>query len=126
MIAADAALEARWLPLDRLYYQPDEHGIGLNTNQVWHYVDLLLDPTRATDPIVVVPDGDRYRITNGRHRWIAAHLAGRRTIAAVVAGPPAPSAPPDLAAVLESLRDRLMALELAWQFVPVPASAPRA
>jgi len=40
--------------------------------------------------------------------------------------PAARGAPPDQAAVLESLRDRLMALELAWQFVPVPPSAPRA
>lgn len=86
MITRAANLTACWLPLESCSYVPDEHGIGLDEAQVLRYAALLREqPEQATDPIVVVAECDgRYRITNGRHRWLAAHLAGRQRIAAVV------------------------------------------
>lgn len=88
MIPRDAPCSVQHLPLELCYYIPSQHGIGLNRDQVLHYAELLCKLVgQTTDPIVVVRDPEgHYCITNGRHRWIAAHLAGRRTIAAIVVG----------------------------------------
>jgi ParB-like chromosome segregation protein Spo0J len=58
---------------------------GMNFLQLGHYAYLLRATNENLDPIVVeaLQDGT-YRITDGRHRAIAALIAGRPHVAAVV------------------------------------------
>ncbi|WP_250029774.1 ParB/RepB/Spo0J family partition protein [Paractinoplanes maris] len=55
----------------------------------WAVIGLWVTHQRKTSspidpPITVRPEGDYYRIVDGRHRTIAGHLAGRDAIAAIV------------------------------------------
>lgn len=58
---------------------------GMNYLQVGHFAYLLRSTTEDLDPILVqaLPDGS-YRITDGRHRAIAALIAGRPDVLAIV------------------------------------------
>lgn len=55
----------------------------------WAVIGLWVARQRKTSdpvdpPIVLRPEGDHYRITDGRHRFLAAVIAGRDAIAATV------------------------------------------
>jgi hypothetical protein len=84
VIAADAHLEVRWLDTTDLVPQLTEHQLDLD--QVRRYVAMLDRPDGAhtTPPEVqALPDG-RYRILNGRHRWVAHVSLGRPLIRCLV------------------------------------------
>lgn len=58
---------------------------GMNFLQLGHFAYLLRATNEDLDPVTVeaLPDGT-YRLTDGRHRAIAALIAGRPHVSAVV------------------------------------------
>lgn len=68
------------LPLDRLLMPPN-----MPAGMDWAVIGLWVCRFRKTPqpcdpPILVRPEGDYWRIRDGRHRTIAAHIAGRTDI----------------------------------------------
>jgi hypothetical protein len=84
VIPRNATLHAAWLPIDRIVVRHADHDLPMNIERITMYRNLLRDEAQSTDPIVVVPAGDVYRVTNGRHRFMAHMVAGRDVIAAVI------------------------------------------
>lgn len=82
MIGRTANLSAAWLDIADVCVAPGE---ARNINRVRFYLNLLLQhPELATGPVAVQPEGNRYRLLDGHHRFLAHILAGRQRIAAVI------------------------------------------
>jgi hypothetical protein len=70
------------LPLDRLVFLRNVPA-GMDWAVIGFWVCRFRKTADPCDPpIDVVPDGHVYRVTDGRHRTMAAYIAGRTSIAA--------------------------------------------
>lgn len=69
------------VPLDRLLY-PEPVSAGMNYLVVASFMYRYRGTNEHLDPITVTAEGDLWRITDGRHRAVAAMMAGRKTILA--------------------------------------------
>jgi hypothetical protein len=71
------------VPLDRLLLKPNVSA-GVSP---WVLLSLA-HMYRSTDgdapPITVRPEGDHYRVLDGRHRFLASVIAGRPTVLATL------------------------------------------
>lgn len=57
---------------------------GMNVLKLMHYAYWLRSQTADLEPIVVTPDaGGSWRVHDGRHRAVAALIAGRPDVLAV-------------------------------------------
>lgn len=61
---------------------PDNH-CGMDMAQVQVYTELLLEGQQLP-PVLIMQDGDRCWLIDGRHRFLAHIIAGRNVIGAVV------------------------------------------
>lgn len=83
MIPLDATLTACRLYVSRIVLTP--HDVPMDADTVRHYRNLLRDnPHLDTDPIVVVPHNGSYTPTNGRHRYLAHVMVGRKVVPVVI------------------------------------------
>lgn len=55
---------------------------GMDWSVIGHFAMTMRKTTEDPDPIRVAPVGDHYRISDGRHRFIAAVIAGRPDVLA--------------------------------------------
>lgn len=58
---------------------------GCNDSLIVHLSYMLRSTNEDPPPIVLDRDGDGWRVRDGRHRFIAAVMAGRRDVLAVTA-----------------------------------------
>ncbi|MCX7973011.1 MAG: ParB/RepB/Spo0J family partition protein [Candidatus Aminicenantes bacterium] len=75
----------RWaeLDIDQLRPSPDQPRMKLSQKSLEELAASIKE-TGVIQPIVVVPEGDYYRIIVGERRWRAAQLAGLRKIPALI------------------------------------------
>jgi len=71
------------VPLHMIRVRPNVTA-GMNLLVVAVLVQLMRCSTDDPDPALVVPDGDGWRVTDGRHRYVAALMAGRPDLLCVV------------------------------------------
>jgi hypothetical protein len=69
--------------VDRILIAPNV-AAGMNPLVVMSLAYLYRSTTEDVAPIVVRREGEHYRITDGRHRYFASVIAGRRRVLAVV------------------------------------------
>lgn len=69
--------------VDRILVPPNVAS-GMNPLVVMSLAYLYRSTTEDAPPITVTRDGRNYRITDGRHRYIASVIAGRRRVLAEV------------------------------------------
>jgi hypothetical protein len=69
------------IPLDRLVLKPNVSA-GANILVVASLAHMLRSTTGDPPPITVRAEGDLYRILDGRHRFLAAVMAGRADVLA--------------------------------------------
>lgn len=69
--------------VDRILVPPNLPA-GMNPLVVMSLTYLYRSTTEDAPPIVVRREGRNYRITDGRHRFMASVIAGRRRVLAVV------------------------------------------
>lgn len=71
--------------VDRILVPPNMPA-GLNPLVVMALTHHYRATTEDADPITVTREGRNYRITDGRHRYLASVIAGRRRVLAHVDG----------------------------------------
>lgn len=74
------------MPIDRLLLGRNPPA-GMNALLLMHLVYDLRSTAEDHDPIIVTPDLQYWRITDGRHRAMAALIAGRPDVLAVLERP---------------------------------------
>lgn len=79
----ETTTEARLIPLDRLLW-PEPVVAGCNYLVIASLTYLYRGSNEHTTPILVRPEGDYWRITDGRHRAIASMVAGRKAVLALI------------------------------------------
>jgi len=68
------------IPLHRILMPPNMPA-GMDWSVIGHFVMLLRKLPQPVDPpIEVEAEGDYWRIKDGRHRFVAANIAGRTVI----------------------------------------------
>jgi hypothetical protein len=82
MIPSNSNLEIKRLPLDKVFVA-SFHDFNPEALQN-HYNELIGKPTEELHPIVVRLEGDKYRVEDGRHRYMATWMAKRDLIACVI------------------------------------------
>ena len=74
---------AKRIRVDRLLVPPNLPA-GMNVLVVMSLVYMYRSTTEDAPPITVRREGRNYRITDGRHRYMASVIAGRRRVLAYV------------------------------------------
>ncbi len=86
MIHPNQPTTATMLPVWRLYttdYAP------MDVGRVAYYVGLMEGNEDAPGLMLVWPDGSgRYKVIDGRHRWLAHVIRGRKLARVVIVGSP--------------------------------------
>lgn len=72
--------------LERLLFKPNAPA-GMNPLVVMSLAYMLRSNVNDPDPVVLAPEGDNYRILDGRHRAVAAMIAGRSDVLAIIETP---------------------------------------
>lgn len=68
--------------VERLLFKPNAPA-GMNPLVLMSLVYMLRSSTKDPEPIVVRAEGENYRILDGRHRAMAAIIAGRQNVLAI-------------------------------------------
>jgi hypothetical protein len=63
---------------------PEPVSAGMNFVVLGSMAHHYRSTTDDLDPIMVTREGKHYRITDGRHRWLASVIAGRRRVLTTV------------------------------------------
>lgn len=69
------------IPVSRLLFKPNIPA-GMNPLVLMSLTYMLRSTDQDPDPITVTVDGDNYRVQDGRHRAMAAIIAGRPDVLA--------------------------------------------
>lgn len=80
------------IKLDRIL-MPRPVAAGMNYLVVASLSHMLRSSTADAPPITLRRTGRYYRIIDGRHRFVAAHIAGRQRILAHIEDTPTPNPP---------------------------------
>ena len=76
-------MTTRHIPLDRLLF-PEPVSAGMNPLELMAMALRYRATNEHRKPITVTREGRYYRIADGRHRAVAAMIAGRKTVLARV------------------------------------------
>lgn len=76
-------MEEKYIRVDKILVKPNIPA-GMNPLVVMSLVLMYRSSAEHTEPIVVRKEGKFYRVLDGRHRFLASIIAGRRRIKAVV------------------------------------------
>jgi hypothetical protein len=79
--------EAERIRVDRILVPPNLP-TGMNPFVIMSLAHLYRSTTEDAPPIEVTREGRYYRVTDGRHRFVASLVAGRRRVLAIVADKP--------------------------------------
>lgn len=71
------------IPIEKLLWKPNMPA-GLNPFVLMSIAYVLRSSVDDVEPIVVKPEGENFRIMDGRHRAVAAMIAGRSDVLAEV------------------------------------------
>lgn len=80
-LPADATLTVGVVPISDIGL-PDNH-CGMDLAQVGVYTDMIRAGHRL-EPVLLLEDGDRFWLIDGRHRFVAAVVAGHSSIEAFI------------------------------------------
>lgn len=71
------------IPVHKLLYKPNAVS-GMNYLVIGSLVYFYRSGVLDADPIHVFPEGDNYRIMDGRHRSVSSMIAGRPDVLGIV------------------------------------------
>lgn len=71
------------IPVERLLFKPNAP-CGMNVLVLMSLTYMLRSNVADPEPIIVRPEGDHFRIMDGRHRAMGAIVAGRPDVLATV------------------------------------------
>lgn len=76
-------MSAKRVKLERIL-MPEPVSAGMNVLVLMSLVYMFRSTTEDAPPIHIAKEGRHYRIVDGRHRFVASHISGRRTVLAEV------------------------------------------